>query len=765
MLKKPIVNAQWIKYDGELYLKCWDKDCKPFLYKPKINPYMFIRVSDLDKIQKIKDLIINIECGSYVTADKHRPAVKLEFKFPSDLKKARDILTQMNVPTYESDIPFVRRWLIDERIEIYENPKKIFFDVEADARAGIPMPDRPNQRIISIAAVDDEGNEYFICDDDEKLIFDEFRKLIIGNFAIAVGWGSRRWDVPYLQARARKIKYEFPFRMISWIDLLELFKLSMWGTYSSLKLDDVAKKVLGHGKVTTLYHGGVKQLWEWFLKDRDKLREYNITDAKLLKEIDDRLNLIKGKIMTARMAHVTYDHMPYYMFTVENLVLLKAQQYTPRIVFPYVPQHLEKKETYQGALILTPPKGIFRGVIDLDFTSLYPSILETFNIGPDSAVDPDEKGDYIKSPTGIQFRKYPRSVYAATVTDLKNFRAKLKEIRDSHPYATVEWKHYHVYQQAVKILLTSIYGVLGSPKARRFFDVRVAESVTAYGREILKFAINVCNKLGLKVIYGDTDGIFVLPPQNVNNPTEWAIKNADWLIEEIESRLKPWVIETFNVPEEYYNLHLKVDEIFDKIYFYGVKKRYVGVLPESAKERDIDDYALADVHDVILGGRLGKIIGFEAKKYNVFPLYKNVQLKIFEILMNAESQYEVQLKVSALLRKVRNYLYAGYFDKLLVQTVSPRKHWSEYNSKPPYWESMKEMTEKGLYRPGDAFDYVIVGRKNGKEYGVMVLDENNIPKISREGYDHYWEQLVQMAERVTGLKLTIHTDVLTKWIN
>jgi len=757
-----ITAARWVTVEEQLYIKYFDENMRPHLKKPKISPYFFVRLKDLSRVGKIEQFITNIEPGNFLSCPEREPCVKIEVRYPSDVRTCRDILWERGVRTWESDIPFVRRWMIDENVTVYESPKILYFDVEADARTGFPRPENPTQRILSIAAVDSDGKEYFICFKNERFIFEKFISLF-KKYPILVGWASNFWDLPYLQARAKALNIDFPHRDTSWIDIMEILKYSMYKSFTSLKLDYVAQRILGKGKVISLYKsGGANQLWEWFQKDVHKLREYNMTDAILTKQIDEELGLVQGKIFLAQKARLPYHKMTTTSARVENLALIKALEKDPRPVFPYYPRP-EKTSPYQGALVITPSRGVFRGVMDLDFSAMYPSIITTWNVGIDTVVKGMYSGEYIKTPLNVGFLISPRSVFADVIEDLKVARDYYKNLRDSEEYGSEKWKKYHVFQAEIKLASNSIYGVMGAEFMTKFYDRDIASAVTACGREILKKSIRICeDELGLKVLYCDTDGLFVLPPKGEKSPVEWAKKNVNWLIEEIETRLKQWILETFNIPEKYYNMTLKCDGIFEKIYFCGKKKRYIGIYPPSEK-KDIDDYALADVHDVILNGRLGHIKGFEAKKYSTFPLYKSLQLKIFEILMDAETQVEIYYKVAALLRKLRNYLYSGVLDKLLIQTVTPGKRWMDYKSKPAYWEDLKKYTQTGQVRPGEAIRYVIVDRQDGREVGRIVLDDMKIPKISKKGYDHYWELILRMVERIVGFPISPENRAIIEW--
>jgi len=763
-MKLVITDAKYIIRDNKLYIEYLDEYVQKRFCRPGMFPYFFIPVKNVSALNKIKNLVVSTEVGAFETADTHKPCIKVECFFPADVKTCRDVLWENGVKTYESDIPFIRRWMIDQNVSVYEKPNILYFDVEADARKGIPRPDNPTQRIISIAGVDSRGNEFFICESDEHLIFQRFARLL-ERYPLRVGWFSNYWDVPYLAARARRINEWFPEHSGSWIDMRDLLKYSTYGAFTSLKLDYVAQRIIGKGKTMTLYKdGGAETLWRFFIKEREKLKKYNLNDALLVKEIEDEVQLLRGRIFLAKKARLPYKKMATTSARVENLALLKALDQTPRKVFPFKPRGETVGSAYKGGYVLQPPRGVFKGVAVLDYSAMYPSIIETFNVGIDTVLSPSEKGDYIKSPVGVQFMKKPRSIFASVIQDLKKLRAKHLKLRDQAPYGSAEWKQHHCFQTEIKLASNSIYGVLGAPFMTKFYDVRVASAITAYAREILKRSIQLCKQhFKLPVLYCDTDGFFVAAPLNASNPTKWMEDNVENIISFIEQDIKQWILKEFNVPEEYLNIRLKQDTLFEKIYFSGVKKRYIGVYPKNRK-KDVDDYYLPDMHDVKLSGRIGQIKGYEAKKYNIFPLYKTLQLRVFEILMDADTEMEIYYKVSSMLRDLRKKLYSGMLDPLLVQQVTPQKRWQDYKAYPPYWEDLKRLSEQGKIRVGNAIRYFIVSEKNGKQVGKIVLDGMDNPKIQPSGYDHYWRLIKLMAERIVGFNFSVVDKTLMEFV-
>jgi len=197
---------------------------------------------------------------------------------------------------------------------------------------------------------------------------------------------------------------------------------------------------------------------------------------------------------------------------------------------------------------------------------MYPNIIRTYNISFETLSEDGE----ILSPLGYKFVKSPRGLlpeFADQLFELRSYyKKKMKETDDP-----IEKQVYDLRQQAIKIILNAGYGVFGYSKFR-LFKKEVAETIPAYGRELLKFLIDKVEKENwLKVLYGDTDSIFVKFDDGLNK--QELLSRAEELLDRLNSSLNEFA-ERWNVSEHYHELEMKM--IFDRIAFFGVKKRYAG---------------------------------------------------------------------------------------------------------------------------------------------------------------------------------------------
>lgn len=431
--------------------------------------------------------------------------------------------------------------------------------------------------------------------DNERTLLQKFLidyKTI--NPTILTGWNIDGFDVPYLYNRLKNlfgnvianslspvhiVKHN-PFRGryfiagVSCLDYLQLYKTYVPGVMQSFKLDAVSKKELGRGKIT--YDGTLSQL---FKTDKLKYIEYNLTDVELVKSLDDKLKFIELAKGICHKGHVPLEDAYFSSRYLDGAILtyLKLEG----VVGPNKPiksysddtddddnndygdavsnviNSLERssddeEEGFSGAYVKNPTPGMYDWVIDLDFTSLYPSIIMTLNISPETKVfkmsdwDPmafarNEEKNYVislnnnnKEFSTSEFRSFLKqnnfSIASNGVIYHNNcvgvipylldkwfkerveFRALQKKYGEEKDMANFEF--YKLRQYVQKILLNSLYGVLGLP-IFRFYDIDNAEAVTKTGVNAIKYAESVVNmyyneKLSTNidhVIYIDTDSV------------------------------------------------------------------------------------------------------------------------------------------------------------------------------------------------------------------------------------------------------------------
>jgi len=761
-----ILNAKWITDENEnLLIKYLDKDKNEHSVVPKINPYFFVAKSDCDKAmsvikkfceQKIQgsnnkniknsnvneNLEVEIDKSdwdNYITLDQ-KPAVKIEVPYPSHVKDLVILLEKSGVQTYESDIPFVKRWMIDEDISpAVENISKCYFDIEIDSRKEFPNPENPFQRILTIALVDDKGKELVFCDNDEFTIINNFWKTVKEKYCYLTGWNIANFDIPYFINRSQKyFKLKIDDYYFQWLDSMKLYKIFKWGQLKTAKLQNVSMEELGIGKKQEFAEEvKVHVLWRMFQENKQELMEYCLQDCRLVKELDQKLLLSDVNFKVAKIAGTLINDSIYLSRIVEMLLLKAAQKRSPRIVF-YNRRTYEKAEEIPGGYIVEPKPGFYRNVIVFDFVSLYNRIIQTFNIGHENVAEKYIPGETIKTEN-LVFRRLPKSLSVEILQQLEILRNEYKKLRDKCERDSLDWKNYEAAQTSIKRILLSFYGLSGQrglkgQKTSRLYNPEIAKSITLTGQEVLKTLIKIINDLNVfELIYGDTDSIMIRFNHSKYDNPEIIEKNIYKLTQHFNQKLKEQLCQRYDVPPENYKIELSPRNIFT-FFFIPAKKRYFGhsIWTEGKKEdRDV-------------------FVGLEHKRYDVFNLLRIVQETTLKIIMNSKTNAEIKSKLREYLINLKRDLFDGKYDRELVFMRNVRQSFEKYKVLPPHVQAAKILAEKGVFRGGDTVKYIITDLQNGHQIAEPVLESGIYPKIKPNGYKYYWEYILRLVESLIG---------------
>ena len=387
---------------------------------------------------------------------------------------------------------------------------------------------------------------------------------------ILTGWNVEFFDIPYLYNSASNVIGKniadllSPIRNVYWsdfnkrykiagvsiLDYLPLYKLFTFSQRMSYRLDAIGELEVGEKKVE--YEGTLNDLYE---KDLEKFVQYNLQDVKLVKKLDDKLDFIEIARGIAHLGHVPYEDVFMSSRYLEGsiLVYLKKKQ----IVAPNKPKRpkVYSNDKFVGAYVQEPQKGKHDWVYDLDITSMYPSCIMSLNISPETKIgkiigwDPEEflnknnRKTYMIEQDGKEMGRFTekelsnfldgrkigvasngvmyRSDKDGLLSDLlrKWFDERVeyrKLSKKFHEQGDKEKSDYFDRRQYLqKILLNSLYGVLGLP-VFRFYDLDNAEAVTYTGQSLIKFTKKISNSFYNKelgdtkdhCIYIDTDSVF-----------------------------------------------------------------------------------------------------------------------------------------------------------------------------------------------------------------------------------------------------------------
>ena len=389
-------------------------------------------------------------------------------------------------------------------------------------------------------------------------------------------------------------------------------------------LESVAASVLGETKTITGQNRGAEILFQ-YENDLEHFIEYNRHDARLALEILEKLKLFELAVQRSVLTGLPIDRVSGSIAAFDFLYLSRLHQ--RGIVAPSVGSS-DTSTSNPGGHVLEPRAGLHEQVLVLDFKSLYPSIIRTFHIDPLGYVEePVKNSELIVAPNGTAFRRQT-GILPQLLDGLFPRREAARAKGDQ------------VASHAIKILMNSFYGVLGTP-ACRFFLPRLAGAITTLGREILLWSKERAEGYGFEVLYGDTDSLFV---QSSQSEARAAREEGLKLVERLNGDLTGFIAERWRVQSR---LELELEKCYRKLHFpsmrhgtAGARKRYAGLTGEGESSEIV-------------------FTGMEVVRRDWTELAKQVQRELYRRLFDGE-------EVASYLERIVADLRAGRLDEFLV---------------------------------------------------------------------------------------------------
>jgi DNA polymerase-2 len=535
----------------------------------------------------------------------------LYFQNFHDLQNSRQILKEQNITLYESDVLPHERYLMERFIfgaiefvgevsagNIVMNPKMRACDAEVNFRVmSFDIETSLHNDLYSIAYHLFEGDqqvkkvlmvgnpyesnetlEFF--DNEEKLLsrfFVDFKKL---DPDLIIGWHVIGFDFEFLMRKARQYKipstlgrnndklYIEDRERAGWMARMDgrvvldgpATLKSNFFQYENFKLETVANEVLGTGKEIDHSAGKVEEINRMFKEDKQALAKYNIIDCVLVSDIFKKLKLIELMTKRVKVSGLLFDRLGVSTKAFDHLYLPKLHRLG--FVGPDI-MDIEQGEQSTGGFVIEPSPGLYENVALLDFKSLYPTVMQTFFIDPLARLHGElGEGESITLPTGHKMSP-EFNILKDIISSLLKDRAQAK-LSNDEPLSF-----------AIKILMNSLYGVMGSYGCR-FYHYDLPTAITQTGQFIIKETQNyVQNQFQKNVIYGDTDSIFVHVTNDASE--EYCFSICKQINEYWQERLST----EFKV-ESY--LEMEFESLFSKFILpkargldnsKGAKKRYV----------------------------------------------------------------------------------------------------------------------------------------------------------------------------------------------
>lgn len=358
---------------------------------------------------------------------------------------------------------------------------------------------------------------YIMCETEEELLESFFNYFAQSQFDILTGWNIN-FDIPYLVRRCENLGLDdhrkfSPHRRIyltekkndygrpelvpviaglSCIDMLQAYKKSNLKQQESYKLGHIASIELKTTKVD-LGPQGLK-MYRNGQNGWSKFTEYNIIDVELLVQLEHKKHFLESVISVCADARIPLE----YFFISKRVTLGFMINYMHRkgLVIPHPGDQIQVP--YEGAYIVANP-GAYRWVVSYDFKAMYPSILASANISPETKFKgkTPPPGSYSKSVMdGVWYDNEKLGIIPEIVSMIVDDRDKYKELQKKHSNPELKDSYdpelaafYKRKQEAYKIYANSIYGLLGN-RYFQFYDVDNAASVTGIGRYLIQYCID-----------------------------------------------------------------------------------------------------------------------------------------------------------------------------------------------------------------------------------------------------------------------------------
>ncbi|MBX5321606.1 MAG: DNA polymerase domain-containing protein [Candidatus Bathyarchaeota archaeon] len=581
----------------------------------------------------------------------------------------------------------------------FPNLRILGFSAICYSREGSPKPDRNSVVIISAATNSGEERQFLAGEDkNDKPVLEAFIDYVRSfDPDILIGFGVNRQDWAYLSERCKRLGMLLSIDRVGTEPHTSVYgHVSITGR-ANVDIFDFADE-FPDVKVKTLenladYLGVMKIEKRVLIEDvefadywddkakREILKKFSMENTRCIMGIAEAI--LDFAMQLSSLVGLPIDHVGTAAvgFRVEWFLIKYAHK-----IGELVPKRVEQPyRPYVGAIVLSPKPGLHKNIAVLDFASMYPNLMISYNLSPDTYVTPKEPippcGVYEAPEVKHRFRKEPSGFYKEVLSHLisirNEIRAKMKECAPD----SVEYRVLDARQKAVKVITNASYGYAGWIGARWYIKP-VAEAATAWGRHTILTAIKMAEEEGLTVVYGDTDSIF--------------IKYEPEKVERLTSKIC-----------EKLGLEIKPDKVYTRIFFTEAKKRYAGLLPD---------------------GRLD-VVGLEVIRGDWAVVAKKVQERVLEIVLKEQSPQKAASFTQQFIYELRQRR-VPYRDLIIWKTLT--KPIEEYAVKASHVEAAKMLMEKGWkLAMGDKVGYVVVvgtGRlyERVKPYMFATYDEVDI---------------------------------------
>ncbi|MHA2430580.1 MAG: DNA-directed DNA polymerase I [Promethearchaeota archaeon] len=723
---------------GKNDIKAWEADIRyhlNYIYDTQLISGLIYKIKN-GKIEKI-----SFEEDS---EDSKIMASELRKVFKDESPEIQEF-SEKFLNIFLTPIPDVKRLAMD--IEVNLGPEDFF----------IPDPQLAKQEIISVSFVSNDelklvyvlerdGLSYrkahkdfppdaqiFYFKDEKELLKETFR--ILWEFPIVITFNGDNFDLNYMSHRADKLKIDRDLNPIHvkrgygllsksdcdlrkgvHIDLFNFFfnrsisGYAFGGAYQSASLNAISDALLGRKKYE--HEEEISEM------EYDILAWYNLKDSMLTLELTQFNNSLVWNliILLCRITKLPIHEMVRRQISTWIQSIFYFEHRRKEYLIPRRSEISELKkggklmskfdeEKFLGAYVVPPVPGIHYNVVVMDFASLYPSIIKEANLSYETVLCPheDDKNNFVKgSPYPVCSHK--TGIFAYVVGFFRDIRVKFFKPKSSDRNTSSKQRsYYQTIQQALKVFINGSYGVFGSQNFP-LFCLPVAESTTGIGQYSIKQTIKKAEELGVEVLYGDTDSVFLANPtkQQMKDISEWSKKELD--------------------------LDLEEEKTYQFLALSQRKKNYVGIYKDT---KYID------------------IKGLVAKKKNTPDFIKKVFNEILDILKNVTNDQEfkkARKRIIEIIKDNRNKI--GKPDAFNLEdytiNISIQKDISRYDKVIPQHVRAAKEHQKATgkkYQKGETISFI----KSNDKTGAKVLE---LAKFQDLDVSKYKELLQSALEQV-----------------
>jgi DNA polymerase elongation subunit (family B) len=652
---------------------------------------------------------------------------------------------------FESDLPQETRVLTD----LYLNEdnasighKVMFFDIEVSMETGVPSIETANNEITSIALYDSVTEQYSVLVLDKNgyqpsreyenvnvVMYTSELDLLYGFLdlyeqigpTIITGWNSDYFDVPYLYNRIKqqcgpntagrlspigKIKYskfrsKYQIAGVASLDYLDLYKKFTYTQQPNYRLDTIGRLEVNMGKVD--YQGSLDEL---FRTDLEKFIEYNLQDVRIIVEMDKKLKLIELVRGICHIGHVPYEDYSYSSKFLEGTIVTYLHR--KGIIVTNKPvggremmnaRNDSGTDGFVGAYVKEPKTGLYEWVYSLDLQSLYPSLIMSLNISPETKIGfvtnwdidkhtKEQITEYLIRGTGDDeevvrlsreaFLKYMRmenlmissngvlydanrvgiipEVLAQWFAERVEYKDLMKKYKNEGNEELAEF--YDRRQHIQKIFLNSLYGVLGLP-IFRFFDIDNALAVTASGQDVIKKSADFANLLYQHRLqteedyctYIDTDSLY-FSATPLGTGKEFTIKLAKAMEKKLNEYYDQMTQDLFFCKT--HRLHIKGESVAETAIWIAKKRYAMNVVYDLESNLDV--------------AKKMKVKGLDVVRSSFPPAFRDFMNGMMKDILNKATKSEID----SMILKFRQQLDGMNY--LQVARNTAVKNLSEYDT-------------------------------------------------------------------------------------